>query len=282
MPERDSKLDEKLEAAGLPPLVPASSLKKEGPPPEPEPPADPEPAAEPEPFVAPPNAGLIWAALANAKRDIRAVGKDRLYNAAGTRYNFRGVDDVVNAVSPALSRWGVNLGFEVMWLKRDKFQTKNGGDSWHITARVEYRFIALDGSIHTVTVEAEANDTADKGTGKVMSVAYRIMLLQVFSIPTDDMDPDAERIELGVAGADAPGLSGPVGRWLRGRLAAARNKAALDALWTLVAAAGAEGHIPPGVRDGSTWTDLFSARLEELEANQPGPPPAQQPSGEDR
>lgn len=307
MPERDTKLDEKLEAAGLPPLVSASSLSKADSSREggteytreeaeaaladahrhpvkilPDPQAEPEPDQKPEPFVAPGNAPLIWAAMANAKRDIRAVGKDRLYNAAGTRYNFRGVDDVINAVSPALARWGITMGFTVEWLKRDKFQTRNGGDSWHVTARVRYHFIGLDESTHTVVVEAEANDTADKGTGKVMSVAYRIMLLQVFSIPTDDQDPDAERIELGVAGADAPGLSSPVGRWLRGRLAAARNKAALDALWTLVAAAGAEGHIPPGVHDGSTWVDLFGARLEEIEAKQPGPPPAQQPSGEDR
>ena len=280
MPERDTELDKKLADAGLPPLVPASSLGKAE---EPRPEPPPEPDQKPEPFVAPVEAPLIWAAMANAKRDIRAVGKDRLYNAAGTRYNFRGVDDVINAVSPALARWGITMGFEVEWLKREKFQTKNGGDSWHVTARVTYRFIALDGSAHVVQVEAEANDTADKGTGKVMSVAYRIMLLQVFSIPTDDQDPDAERIELGVAGADAPGLSGPVGRWLRGRLAAARNKAALDALWTLVQAAGAEEHIPPGVRDGSTWTGLFGARLDEIEANQPQQEaPRQQPSGEDR
>lgn len=271
----DPDLDKKLADAGLPPgtLVPASSLGKTT---DPEPPADPEPV---EPFTAPVDAPLIWAALANAKRDIKAVGKDRLYNAAGTRYNFRGVDDVVNAVSPALARWGITLGVGVEWLKRDKFQTKNGGDSWHVTARVEYRFIALDGSTHTVLVEAEANDTADKGTGKVMSVAYRIMLLQVFSIPTDDLDPDEQRIELGVSGAEAPGLSLPVGRWLRGRVAQARNKASLDVLWTLVTAAGAEEHFPPSVPGGMTWTGLFGDRLEQIESNQAAPA-AEAPRGE--
>lgn len=270
----DPDLDKKLADAGLPPgtLVPASSLGKTEP--APEPPADPAPL---EPFTAPVEAPLIWAAMANAKRDIRAVGKDRLYNAAGTRYNFRGVDDVINAVSPALARWGITVGFSVERLEREKFQTKNGGDSWHITARVEYRFIALDGSEHRVQVEAEANDTADKGTGKVMSVAYRIMLLQVFSIPTDDKDPDEERLELGVSGAEAPGLSMPVGRWLRGRVAQARNRASLDVLWTLVESAGAEEHFPPSVPGGITWTGLFKDRLDEIESNV-----AQEPSGADR
>lgn len=271
-------LDKKLADAGLPPLVPASSLGKEPAEPEPEPAI--QAPEKVEPFTAPAEGPMIWAALANAKRDIRAVGKDGLYNAAGTRYNFRGVDAVVNAVSPALARWGITLGFEVDRLERAKFQTKNGGDSWHVTARVTYRFIALDGSTHAVQVEAEANDTADKGTGKVMSVAYRIMFLQVFSIPTDDQDPDSERIELGVSNAEAPGLSLPVGRWLRGRVGAARGRAALDALWTLVEAAGAEEHFPPSVPGGITWTGLFKDRLDEIEANQPemSPPTRQEES----
>jgi ERF superfamily protein len=266
----DPDLDKKLEAAGLPPgtLVPASSLGKE-----------PAPEPEPEPFTAPGDAPLIWAALANAKRDIRAVAKDGKYEQGSTRYNFRGVDAVVNAVSPALARWGIAIGFEVVQLDRRAFKTKNGGDAVATTARVEYRLIALDGSEHRVTVEAEANDSADKGTGKVMSVAYRIMLLQVFAIPTHDKDPDEDRIELGVSGAEAPGLSLPVGRWLRGRLAAARNKAALDALWTLVEAAGAAEHFPPSVPGGVTWAGLFGSRLDEIEANQPQEAPRQQPSG---
>lgn len=268
-------LDKKLEAAGLPAMVPASSLDKKNPEPGPEPTPDP---PEPEPFVAPNGAHQIWAALANAKRDIRAVGKDGKYEQGNTKYNFRGVDAVVNAVSPALARWGITLGFEVEWLKREKFQTKSGGDSWHVTARVEYRFIALDGSEHRVTVEAEANDTADKGTGKVMSVAYRIMLLQVFSIPTDDIDPDAERIELG--DAKGAGFSPAIAAWVRHRVTNAGHKAALDALWTLVQAAGAQTHLVPNTI-GVTWGQAFQDRLETLEKiKRDDAPPAQDgPSG---
>src|SRR5689334_415515 len=39
--------------------------------------------------------------------DIRGISKNELYNAAGTRYNFRGVDRTVNAFAPVLRRHGV-------------------------------------------------------------------------------------------------------------------------------------------------------------------------------
>ena len=44
-------------------------------------------------------------------------------------------------------------------------------------------------------VPGEAIDSSDKGTAKAMSVAYRIFLLQLFSLPTGDPDPDSERPE---------------------------------------------------------------------------------------
>ena len=38
-------------------------------------------------------------------------------------------------------------------------------------------------------------DVGDKGTPKAMSVAYRIVLLQMLCIPTDEPDPDSQSYE---------------------------------------------------------------------------------------
>ena len=54
--------------------------------------------------------------------------------------------------------------------------------------------VAEDGSqVHAVT-PGESLDTSDKGTAKAMSVAYRIALLQIFALPTQEptTDPDSE------------------------------------------------------------------------------------------
>ncbi len=261
----DPDLEKKLADAGMPPgtMVPASSLSKA-----------PEVAyVEPAPFVAPEGSPLIFAALANAKRDIRAVAKDGKYEQGNTKYNFRGVDAVVNAVSPALAKWGISLGVEVLTLERRGCKTKHGTDAVATTGRVRYEFIALDGSIHAVVVEAEANDTADKGTGKFMSVAYRIMLLQVFSIPTHDADPDDERIE---QGASLTGISTATATWLR-KMAANTTLRGLDQLWGLVRINdAAQERCAP---DGPTWARLFNDRKAELEANQPAPAPAEEMKG---
>lgn len=258
----DPDLEKKLADAGLPPgtMVPASSLGQQ-----------PTEEPKPEPFTAPGESPLIWAALANAKRDIRAVAKDGKYEQGSTKYNFRGVDAVVNAVSPALARWGISIGFEVQNLERRAFKTKNGGDAVATTGRVEYRFIALDGSVHTVTVEAEANDSADKGTGKFMSVAYRIMLLQVFAIPTHDLDPDAERIE-----EASPSMSPATSTWLR-KMVGNTTLKGLDQLWGLVSLNGAAQERVMADGSGPTWARLFNDRKAELEANRPAP--AAGPSG---
>ena len=256
-PLPDPDLEKKLADAGITPgtLVVAADLGPKN---------EPLKFAEPAPFVAPDGVPQIYAALANAKRVIAAVAKDGKYSQGNTQYNFRGVDAVVNAVSPALAQWGIVLGFEVLRIERVKFQTRNGGDAVQVLARVRYDFITIDGSRHSVEVEAEANDTSDKATGKVMSVAYRIMLLQVFAIPTHDKDPDEDRIEA----ATRQGFTPNQATWLR-RAVGNASLRGLDTLWALVRAdnQGQESCTPGG--NGPTWARLFNDRKAELEANQP-------------
>ena len=111
-------------------------------------------------------------------------------------FNFRGIDAVVNAVSPALRKHGVvvlptvnECIYETVIVGQNK--TAMG----HIRVDVTYAFYAPDGSTVSARVSAESMDSGDKATAKAMSVAFRTALLQVLCLPTDDTDPDASTYE---------------------------------------------------------------------------------------
>lgn len=108
-------------------------------------------------------------------------------------FNFRGIDSVVNAVSPAFRKHGVVV---VPQINECIYETvtigQNRTQMGHVRVNVTYTFFAPDGSNVASTVSAESMDSGDKATAKAMSVAFRTALLQTLCLPTDDTDPDAE------------------------------------------------------------------------------------------
>ena len=113
-------------------------------------------------------------------------------------YNFRGIDDVYNAVSPLLAKAGLVILPRV--LGRDCVERTNakGTALFYVTVEVEFDFVASsDGSRHTVKTFGEAMDSGDKATNKAMSAAYKYALMQAFAIPTEgDNDADATTHEV--------------------------------------------------------------------------------------
>lgn len=133
----------------------------------------------------------IHAAMHAAMTEIRAVAKDSKFEQGNTRYTFRGIDGVVNAAGPAFRKHGI-IPTPTL-IKVDYRDTRTTGDkaTREVLVQVRYTFTALDGSCLEVEVPGESLDQSDKGTAKAMSVAYRICLLQMLAIPTDEPDPDA-------------------------------------------------------------------------------------------
>ena len=136
----------------------------------------------------------IYQALNDAKTAIGAVRKTDKNVQQG--FNFRGIDAVVTASAPALNKEGIitvpqlqDYTYEVVEVGKNK--TSMG----HVMVRVQYMFIGPAGDNVTATVLAESFDSGDKACAKAMSVAYRIALLQVLNLPTDDRDPDADTYE---------------------------------------------------------------------------------------
>lgn len=117
-------------------------------------------------------------------------------------YNFRGIDDVLNALSSALVEAGLVILPRVTARDVVERQTAKGGALFYVTVEVEFDLVAVeDGSKHTVKTYGEAMDSADKATNKAMSAAYKYLALLTFCIPTEATpDNDADFTTHEVAG----------------------------------------------------------------------------------
>jgi hypothetical protein len=181
----------------------------------------------------------------------QGISKGRKNTTQG--YNFRGIDDVLNALSTAL----VDAGLVILPRCTDRVvverETAKGGAIFNVTCRVEFDLVSVeDGSTHTVATFGEAMDSADKATNKAMSAAYKYLALLVFCIPTEatpendadftthevarkqsqpaqDMSPTAraQRITAGTNAGDAAGAA---------EYLSTLAQAELDSIWNLLAA----------------------------------------------
>lgn len=119
-------------------------------------------------------------------------------NTQGSGYNFRGIDDVYNAIAPLLAQHGLCILPRILGRTCEERQTKAGGAIFYVTVEAEFDLVcAEDGSKHTVRTFGEAMDTSDKATNKAMSAAYKYAAFQTFAIPTEaDNDADAHTHEV--------------------------------------------------------------------------------------
>jgi hypothetical protein len=133
----------------------------------------------------------IFTAMQEVMKEVGAVRKAE--RNTHQNFNFRGIDAVINAVSPAFRKHGVFCTPTVIDSTYESVQVgQNRTNMGHARVTVRYTFHATDGSSISATVSAESMDSGDKATAKAMSVAYRTALLQTLCLPTDDVDPDAE------------------------------------------------------------------------------------------
>lgn len=139
----------------------------------------------------------IYKALTSITSDMAKTGLAKNQSNKHGGYNFRGIDDVYNAISPLLAKHGVCIMPRVISRESVERTSKNGGAMFYVTVDVEFDFIcAEDGSKHTVKMFGEAMDSSDKATNKAMSAAYKYAMFQVFCIPTEAHDADSETPEV--------------------------------------------------------------------------------------
>jgi hypothetical protein len=121
------------------------------------------------------------------------IGKDKRNQQGG--FNFRGIDDVYNAIHNAMAANQVFCTMDVLDHRVEARQFKNSV-GYQVYSTVRYTFHAPDGSSVSSTVIGEAMDSGDKATNKTYAIAHKYALLQAFMIPTEMPDPDAEVYEL--------------------------------------------------------------------------------------
>jgi hypothetical protein len=132
----------------------------------------------------------VAAVMATLAKD--GIQKDR--NNAQQGYKFRGIDDVYNALAPALIAAGLIVVPSYTMRTCEERITKKESVLFYVNVVGTFRLIAVaDGSEITAgPFCGEAMDTGDKATNKAMSASYKYWAMQTFAIPTDaDNDADA-------------------------------------------------------------------------------------------
>lgn len=125
----------------------------------------------------------------------------------GVPFPFRGVDGTVNHIAPKLWKYGVIVVPEVL----ECVVTPNAqGNRTVKTSEVltKFHFYAPDMTSITATTAGLADDFGDRSTAQAQSVAYRIALLQTFSLPTQQPEPE-ETGQVVQDGAAAPAAAPP-------------------------------------------------------------------------
>jgi hypothetical protein len=114
-------------------------------------------------------------------------------NNQGAGYNFRGIDQVYNTLSPLLSKHGLCILPRVIKSEQTERTSSKGGVLIYSYVTMEFDLVcAEDGSKHTICTVGEAFDSGDKSMNKAMSAAYKYAAFQAFAIPTEgDNDADA-------------------------------------------------------------------------------------------
>lgn len=139
----------------------------------------------------------VHVAWSRVMGDVRKIGKADYQTQA--KYNFRGVDRVLNVYGPATRRHGVLvLPTAVNATYRDT-RTSNNKPTRECTVNVQYLIIGPRGDSLPVASQGESLDSGDKGTSKALSVALRCLLLHGGLVPTGDPDPDSTHYERGEA-----------------------------------------------------------------------------------
>ena len=133
----------------------------------------------------------IHQSILNVSKAIGAIGKDneaRIKTQSGKdfTYQFRGIDDVLDALHPALIECEVTITPQIQTVLPIP-------DGFLLT--VDYVIGNVHGETITATFVGEGKDRGDKAAQKAQSNAYKYMAFQTFCIPVAVSDYDNTQYE---------------------------------------------------------------------------------------
>lgn len=145
-----------------------------------------------------PTTGKVFAAIESVMADIAKEGVGKNQTNAQQNFKYRGVDDVMDALSPLLAKHHLLILPSVIEHTITERMTASQKAVLHVLLKLTYEFVCpIDGSIKVVgPIYGEAMDLGDKATNKAMSAAYKYVCMQSFCIPITGDDPDANSHEI--------------------------------------------------------------------------------------
>lgn len=135
-------------------------------------------------------------AINKVMAEVREVRKSERMEAPGQKYMFRGVDQVVEALSAEVRKQGIVI--VPIASEAPPYQTAVSSQGKNLNCArvlVTYRVYGPEGDFIDGAAPGESMDSGDKAVAKAMSVAWRTFLLQMFFLPPKDPDPDSEVYE---------------------------------------------------------------------------------------
>ncbi len=155
-------------------------------------------------------APTVHVAMGRVLAALPAIGKNQRNQQQG--FNFRGIDDVLNALNPLLSEHGVVIvPHRVVERVAGQRTTAKGGVMYEVGLHVQYRIYGPAGDFIEAEAWGEGTDSGDKATPKAMTGAYKYMLFEAFSISTEEAsktDADRHTPEPSVRNIDCPEACG--------------------------------------------------------------------------
>lgn len=133
----------------------------------------------------------IFSTINSVMSELGAITKNKRNQQQG--FSYRGVDDVMNALNPLMVKNKLFCVPKVLRNEREERQTSRGSNLLYSIVTMEYTLYAEDGSSVSAVVIGEGMDSGDKATNKAMAIAYKYAMFQIFSIPTEETAPDADR-----------------------------------------------------------------------------------------
>lgn len=135
----------------------------------------------------------IHSAVRGVMRDIAKIGIAKMKKNVQQGYNFRGIEDAMNEMSPLLVNNGITVTpsySELTVIDRVKGDPADAKATRFATIKGSFKFEAEDGSHVISECYGEAMDSGDKAVTKAQSVAFRTALFQQFVVPFMAMDPE--------------------------------------------------------------------------------------------
>jgi hypothetical protein len=133
----------------------------------------------------------VHVAWSRVMGEVQWLGKERR-TTDGARFSYRGIDDVMQAVAPAVRKHGVVVVPIGVAPSYTVINTKSGTAMNYCRLVSRFQVFGPRGDSFVGETPGEGFDSGDKSSSKAQSVALRTFYIQALSIPVNRPELDTE------------------------------------------------------------------------------------------